>query len=325
MKQPIVVIAEHAGGEVNPVTYEMVSCAEEIGESGSASVKIVALGAEIEETARQIARTSRLPVVGIENPYLSAYNSELYKTLLADLLTDIDPSYVLSAHTTRGMDFLPGLAVRLKGVQISAVEGVARENGAVSFFRSFYNGKIVGKVAPKGRPVFLTVQPGAFEPFTPEGPLRETVELQASEGTPERLRSLGIRPAAANGSELAEAEVIVAAGKGIRKKENLTLIYRLASLFAKSAVAGSRPVCDSGWLDYKQQVGLTGAAVSPKLYIACGISGAAQHLAGMRGAAFIVAINTDPDAAVFNVADVAVVEDLTVFIPAFLKAQEASS
>ncbi|MBW2616973.1 MAG: electron transfer flavoprotein subunit alpha/FixB family protein, partial [Deltaproteobacteria bacterium] len=123
-------------------------------------------------------------------------------------------------------------------------------------------------------------------------------------------------------SALTEADVIVSAGKGIGRKENLEIIERLAALFPKSAVAGSRSVCDSKWLDRNRQVGYTGATVSPKLYIAAGISGATQHIAGMRSSGFIVAINSDPNAAIFNVSDVCVVEDLTTFVPVFIDSHE---
>jgi electron transfer flavoprotein alpha subunit len=139
---------------------------------------------------------------------------------------------------------------------------------------------------------------------------------------PRRSRSLGVKRVRTENAGLAQADVIVSAGRGIGKRENLDLIHRLAELFPRSAVGGSRPICDLGWLGYKHQIGQTGATVTPKLYIACGISGASQHLAGMRGAHFIVGINTDPHAAIFNVADVVVAEDVTTFIPTLLKAYQ---
>ncbi len=121
---------------------------------------------------------------------------------------------------------------------------------------------------------------------------------------------------------ITEAGVIVSAGQGLGDKENVDLMYQLAALFTKSAVAGSRIVCDLGWLEYRCQVGVTGATVSPRLYIACGISGAVQHLVGMRNSEYIVAINKDPAAAIFQIADICIVEDLTTFIPAFIEAYE---
>ena len=141
------------------------------------------------------------------------------------------------------------------------------------------------------------------------------VERFRVHGRPQRIRALGIAAAEIQDLDLTLADVIVCAGRGVGSAENIDAVRRLAALFPKSAVACSRPVCDLGWMDYRHQVGLTGRTVAPKLYIACGVSGAAQHLAGMRGAGFVVAVNKDPHAAIFQVADVGVVEDLAAFIP----------
>jgi electron transfer flavoprotein alpha subunit len=134
---------------------------------------------------------------------------------------------------------------------------------------------------------------------------------------------LGVRPVELDDTGLADARVIVSAGKGIGKKENLSLLYCLAELFSKSTVAGSRLVCDMEWLEKQRQVGITGNTVAPELYIACGISGAVQHVAGMGDAGFVVAVNTDPHAAIFNVSDICIVEDVTTFIPEVLAAYKA--
>jgi electron transfer flavoprotein alpha subunit len=146
------------------------------------------------------------------------------------------------------------------------------------------------------------------------------VEVRTVSGLTPASRSKGAAPPPADSARIAEAEVLVAAGHGVGGPENLDLIRRLAALFPKSAVAGSRIACDLGWLEYQRQVGVTGATVSPRLYIACGISGAVQHVAGMRGSGFVVAINKDPAAAIFREADVCIVDDLTRFIPAFIEA-----
>ena len=131
---------------------------------------------------------------------------------------------------------------------------------------------------------------------------------------------MGVIQARKDNQTIAEADIIISAGRGIGKKENLNLIYKLADIFSKSAVGGSRPLCDLGWLDYQQQIGITGMSVSPNLYFALCISCAIQHLSGIRGARFIVAVNTDPNAAIFNMADICIVEDLTTFIPALIEA-----
>ena len=165
----------------------------------------------------------------------------------------------------------------------------------------------------------VTVAPGAFRPAAAVGEARGSVTERVIERTPRGSRVLGTRRGEPADPGLARAEVIVSAGRGIGRRENLALVERLAALFPRSAVGGSRPICDAGWLPYRRQVGVTGATVAPRLYVACGISGSSQHRTGMRGAGFVVAINTDPDAAIFQVADVGVVEDLATFIPLVLR------
>jgi electron transfer flavoprotein alpha subunit len=324
MEKSIVVLAEHFEGEVRPVTYELLSGAAEIAAVQPAPIHVVVLGGgEVEGLARRIAGQTGAHVIAVMNPDLLRYNGELYKALLGNLLPELDPSYVLAPHTTRGMDFMPGLALRLGGGSLSAVVGMGlQEGGGIYFVRPLYNGKIQAKVCPTTDLVFLTIQPGAFQPRTSENTGEGSVDLRQRNLNPERVRAYGGRRPQSKGFPLAEAEVIVAAGRGIGKKENLALVTRLASLFPRSAVGGSRPVCDSGWLDYSRQVGLTGSVVTPKLYIACGISGAAQHLAGMRGASYVVAINKDPEAEMCRMSDLCIVEDLTTFIPTLLKVKE---
>jgi electron transfer flavoprotein alpha subunit len=168
--------------------------------------------------------------------------------------------------------------------------------------------------------VILTVQPGIFKADKNSGSQSGRVTMLAASARNRQSRSLGIKEADMDSAGIGDASVIVAAGKGIGEKENLDLIHRLAAIFPKSAVAGSRIVCDLGWLGYPCQVGVTGTTVSPQLYIACGISGAVQHVMGMQGSEFVVAINKDPSAAIFQVADICIVEDLTAFIPAFIQA-----
>jgi electron transfer flavoprotein alpha subunit len=198
------------------------------------------------------------------------------------------------------------------------VEGVRQAEGRLVLTRAAIFGKALEDIAPLGLPLAITVQPGAFPVAqageTPSPPVRVvTMEHPAC-----RSRLLESPPGPVHDQALSQAQVVVAARRGIGKPENLELLRRLAACFSGATLAGSRPVCDMGWLGYQSQVGLTGATVAPKLYLACGISGARQHTMGMAGAGFIVAINTDPQAAIFNLADVAVIEDLTRFIPAFL-------
>ena len=324
MDGSIVVLAAHQGGRVSPVTYELLALAEEIRGMIPLAVKAVILGDEVEGPAREVARAPGVEVVAVKNPNLNSYQAEIYKEVLAGLLPELGPVFVIAAHTTEGMDLSPGLAVRLGAGCISNVDRVFKDGDRICFSRAMFNGKIAAAVCPAARTTILTVQPGAFKALVPEGPDPGGIDVRVSSAAPVRSRSLGIRSVRQESSALAQADVIVAAGLGIGHEENLELITRLAALFPRSAVAGSRPVCDKGWLDYKTQVGLTGATVTPKLYIACGISGALQHTVGMQGSGFIVAVSTDPHAAIFSISDVCIVEDLTAFIPAFVAEYEKS-
>ena len=322
MKGTVVIIAEHNEGRAIPMTYELVTLAHKIREAFSLELKVVLLGAEVKTISEEIAMATGIDVVAVLNTSLANYNGELYKNILMEILSRTDPGFVLVPQTTQGMDFAPGLAIRLKAGCISGVNAMGRKEGKIYFSRTAYNGKIVSELLPMGKTTVLMVEPGAFKAHHRSSSSPGNVDLRISNAEPEKTKSLGIKNVEKEDSGLAEADVIVAAGRGIGERENLALIERLADLFPRSAVAGSRPLCDQGWMAYKSQVGLTGATVSPRLYIACGISGAIQHTVGMQGAGFIVAISTDPNAAIFNLADVCIVEDLTSFIPAFLEAYQ---
>jgi len=320
MGKMIVVIAEHFQGEPRPVTYELLAFASQLQRLFPSVVKVLIIGDDVERMAKKMARDTGLDVVGIQGSNLPSYNAELYLSILEELLRDLHPDYTCVPHTTQGWDYAPRLAVRLGASCITGVAKVHREDNRICFARTIYNGKLIALVRPSTGAAILTIQPGIFGHPIFQNPRPGSVEIRSLPVAAQRSRTIGVKKAKVEDSTLGKAEVIVSAGRGIGKKENLDLIHQLAAAFPKSAVGGSRPVCDLGWLEYRRQVGLTGAIVTPKLYIACGISGAPQHIAGMGGAGFIVAINTDLGAAIFNVADVCIIEDLTSFIPAFLEA-----
>jgi electron transfer flavoprotein alpha subunit len=335
MNHEILVIAEFSDGRVPPVTHELIAFARALAGDDSAAVCIMAPGREVRAVACDLAHETGMDVVALEDDALDPYNAEAWMAALAPRLAARKPRYICIPHTSRGCDFAPGLAVRLGAACITAVEDFRRQDGFISFARSIFNGKIRMHIAPQTDVAVLCVLPGAFkaaieyqgrpDPLPLPGMKQDEyfqdpgssghVEVLKSRDRPQKIRALGVIPAAAQDLDLALADVIVSAGRGIGAEENLEWIRRLAGLFPKSAMGCSRAVCDLGWLDYKHQVGLTGRTVAPKLYIACGISGAVQHIAGMRGSRVIVAINKDPRAAIFQVADVGIVEDLITFIP----------
>ena len=320
MGKEIAVIAEHAEGQIRPVTYELVAFAKKLQRaSGTTPIRVILLAGNVKGLAQDLADSTGLDVTAMQLPEMAYYTGELYTHVLAEHLADLDPSFVCIAQTSQGSDYAPALAVKLGAACISGVREIKKHEGHICFSRVLYNGKIIARLKPTSPTAILTVQPGIFKAEENTGSRSGRVTILATSARNRQSRSLGIKQADTDTAGIGDANVIVAAGRGIGEKENLEFIHRLAALFTKSAVAGSRIVCDMGWLGYQCQVGVTGTTVSPQLYIACGISGAVQHVMGMQSSEFIVAINKDPSAAIFQVADICIVEDLTVFIPEFIR------
>lgn len=323
MKRPdryaIAVVAEQRQGKVAPVTRELIACARVMQEAEALDAAVVVLGDGVEAAAEEIAAADGLPVFALQGPGLALYSAEVFQQALQTLLQELQPTYICMAHSSQGLDLAPGLAVRLRAACITGVERVTVEEGRFLFSRPVFNGKLLAEIGSQSDTTLLTVASGAFRPSAAGLTDGGSVQLREYRGAAIATRMLGVELARRQDRALAQAEVIVAAGRGIGSRENLALVEELAALFPRSAVAGSRPVCDQGWLPYASQVGMTGATVAPRLYLACGISGSRQHTVGMAGSQFIVAISTDPDAAIFDLADIGIVEDLTRFIPVLLE------
>jgi electron transfer flavoprotein alpha subunit len=319
MEKSIVVIAEHAAGYIKPVTHELLAFANKIKQAIPLSIKVVILGEEVIHLAQKIAGNCGFDVTAVQIPGMAHYNGEATIHALTEILPTMRPAFVCIAQTSQGMDYAPVLAVKLNAACITGIEDCLEVQGHLCFARPLYGGKVYVHIRLMSATSILTVQPGIFKADGTKSTGSGTTVITTMTSLVRRSRSLGIKPSAADTAAITDADVIVAAGQGIGDKANLDLIQDLAALFAKSAVAGSRIVCDRGWLAYRCQVGVTGATVAPRLYIACGISGAVQHVSGMRGSEFIVAINKDPAAAIFHTADVCIVEDLTTFIPIFIE------
>ncbi|MFO7840398.1 MAG: electron transfer flavoprotein subunit alpha/FixB family protein [Desulfosalsimonadaceae bacterium] len=320
----IAVIAAHDRGRILPETYDVAAFALELQKHRNGAVRILALGAETGAIAAEIAGKTGQAVDAITCPELGQYCGEVYRRILADRFRGNLPAYILAANNSQGLDFAPALAATLESACITGVTGMRRQDSGLIFQKPAYGGKVKANVRAPAACCVLTLQPGTFRLDTEKrrpGPVTsKTVSCPM-----EHTRISGIRPAAGDSSAITEARVIIAAGNGLGEEENMELIHSLARLFAKSAVAGTRTVCDRGWLGYHQQVGVTGATVSPDLYIACGISGAVQHVMGMQGSGLVISINTDGRAAIFNESDFCIVEDLTRFIPLLLETYESRS
>ncbi|NTW52504.1 MAG: electron transfer flavoprotein subunit alpha/FixB family protein [Chlorobiaceae bacterium] len=246
------------------------------------------------------------------------YNPEVHKRLVLKAIDQERPDAVVFLHSSYGWDLAPRVAAAMKVAQVSAVTGIDGEGFTVDSC----NGKMRRTVKPSTSSFVLTLQPGAFPALRISG-IPEIIPIDADQAT--RVEYIGSRKPEA-GVDLSRATVIVSAGRGIGKQEHLDLVRDLASVLG-GEIGASRPVVDAGWLQRSLQVGTTGQTVSPELYVACGISGAIQHVAGMRGAGFVLAVNTDRDAPIGDVADLLVVADIVQFLPALtsrIKAWQAS-
>ena len=292
-------VGEYREGKLLDTIYELVGFAGKIG----ADTAVVLVG-----DAANVPRYDGTLYLADAAKY-GEYNPDLHKQLILAAVAKEDPDYVVFPHSSYGWDLAPRVAANLKIAQVSEVIGIA--DG--SFEVGCCNAKMRRTVKPAGSKAVLTVQAGAF---SLEGEAQGTpsvVALQVDGSG--KVEFLGYEPAEAKDVDLAKAEVIVSAGRGIGKKDNVPIIAALAKALG-GELGASRPVVDAGWVGHSHQVGTTGQTVGPKLYVACGISGAIQHLAGMKKSDFIVAINKDKDAPIGEVANVLIVADVLQFVPA---------
>lgn len=313
------VLAEHADGIVQPVTYEVLAFAVNVADSVDGRIRVVVVGHPVGPMAEQIARRTGCDVIAVESEAARTYSNEAYRDLIRSLALPTPPRYLFVPHTTTGWDLAPALAVDLGASSLSAVCGFACEGGLV-FQRRILNGKILQEVRPvKGGHAVVTVAPGTASPHGSKGDRPGIVQVVQKEAKRTKARVLGTVEPPPSSVRLRDADVIIAAGRGVGDAENLACIRELAGLFKRSAVGASRPLCDMGLLPISCQVGMTGQTVSPKLYIACGISGAVQHTMGMKNADLVVAVNTDRNAPLCREAHYAVVADLHAFVPVLVE------
>ena len=313
----IIAIPPHTESEA--AVFELAACARTLQYLIGAEIRMVRVGPKAPANGQEIAEATGIDVCTVPIEDSKQATAEAFTAILADVAADAEPAWIVLPHTATGLDTAPALAVSLNGACITGVEKIEKTDNGISFTREIFNGKLTTRLIPETENTVISVQTGAFaaEPLSAQSAGSHAV--RRIETNQLRSRFNGIRAETADTASLDASDVLVAAGNGIKDREDLELIHQLAGLFPKSAVCGSRPICDKNWLPHSRQVGVTGAVVSPKLYIACGISGASQHLAGIRQAKLIVAINKDQRAAICNAADVCIIEDLTTFIPLLIE------
>lgn len=296
---------------------ELVACANRLGCSDPARIALFIAGSNVAAAGAELARETGLDVIACEHEQLSRTNSELLSELLRATVAELRPRLVCLFHTIGNCRVAASMAVVLGFACVTGVESCELSAEGPIFRRGVFNGKLLQTVMPATQGTIVTILPGAFRPDgadsaarRPEAACRVINSILKSTCTP-----LGIIPEPADETiKLEDADVVVAAGRGIGNRENLAVVEETARIFENATVAGSRPLCDLKWLPHSRQVGSTGRTIAPRLYLACGISGAQQHLAGIKGAQFTVAINTDPDAAIFAHADCIIVEDAVPFL-----------
>jgi len=311
----IIVIAEHRRGELRDVTWEMLSKGRQLAESTSAELGVALLGKGMNPLAGAL-KSKVKRVLLIEDPRLEAFNPETYKKVLIQLITERKPFLTLIGHTAMGMDYAPRLAVSLKMPLATDCIGIEVKDESLSLIRQLYGGKVNAEVSfTKKGPFMITVRPGAF-PVVEKEPLAGEIVSISSPLTDEGLarRFVEFVEAAAGEVDITQADILVSVGRGIKEIANIPIVKELADALG-APLACSRPVVDKKWLPKGCQVGTSGKTVKPKVYIAVGISGAFQHIAGMKGAGTIIAINKDPKAPIFSVAQYGIVADLFKIVP----------
>jgi electron transfer flavoprotein alpha subunit len=315
MPNGIIVFAEHRGGAFNKTSFEAMAAAQQLGASLGQTVSAVVLGTDA-TLAGEVAAYKLDKVISVENPKLADYTPDGYADAMERAVRALDPQFIIMPHTYLVRDYAPKLAARFGKDLISDCVRATASDGAVTFSRRIFQGKIDADVVASGEPpVFATFQSGAYRADQAE----RGASAVAVESLPVEVGEVRMQPEepfqeVKQAVDLTKADTIIAIGRGIKGQEHIALAQQLADLLG-GEIAASRPICDAGWLPIDRQIGSSGQTVTPKLYIALGISGAIQHLVGMKNASTIVAVNKDPEAPIFDIADYGIVGDLFEVIP----------
>ena len=315
----ILVIAEQKDGKLNRASWETIAAAQQL--AGSLPIKVAVVGQSVAAVAAELAEGAVAEVIAVEHAALAQYTPDAFVQALQQVITQVAPAVVMLPHTYQTRDFSPTLATRMDRALITDVIGVNGEATTASYARPMFQGKLTADVQPQGpAPHLITVQIGAFRAdaaakgaaAAPIANASVTIDESALRQKPEAPFQ-----EAKQAVDLSQAERIVSVGRGIKSQENIAVAEQLAKAFG-AELAASRPICDNGWLPMERQIGSSGQTVAPKLYVALGISGAIQHLVGMKGARTIVAINKDAEAPIFEVADYGIQGDLFELAPAII-------
>jgi len=322
MPETILVVVEQREGKLNRVSWETLAAGQAIASETGWALEAAVVGSGVEAVAREVAAKKLGKVYDVESVALTPYTPDVFSAGLKQFLENKQPRLVLMPHTYQVRDFVPQLATAMGRTVISDAIGYRKNSEKLLFTRQMFQGKFSADVGFScDPPWFVTFQSGAFrgdkvEAGASAAPV-ETVNIDIPANI-SRNRPQPVFKEAKQAVDLTQAEIIVSVGRGIKEQKNIELARQLADALG-GEIAASRPICDSGWLPMDRQIGSSGQTVSPKLYLALGISGAIQHVVGMKGARSVVAINKDSEAPIFEIADVAVVGNLFDIVPPLIE------
>lgn len=322
MADSILVIVEQREGKLNRVSWETITAGQALSAETGWILEAAVAGSGVGNLASEIAGKKVAKVYAIESPKLEPYTPDAFAAALKQFIASKQPRLVLMPHTYQVRDFVPKLATAMQRTAISDCIGYKKDGDKLLFTRQMFQGKLAADVSfACEAPWFVTFQNGAFRGDKVEagaGPAPvETVQIEIAGGVI-RNKPQEVFKEAKQAVDLTQAEIIVSVGRGIKEQKNIELAKQLAEALG-GELAASRPICDSGWLPMDRQIGSSGQTVAPKLYLALGISGAIQHIVGMKGARTIIAINKDSEAPIFEIADFAVVGNLFDIVPPLIE------
>jgi len=325
----VLAVLEQRAGAWNRASFETLAAAQQIARELDTTASAAVLGQNISALANELATRQLAAVYAFEHELLKEYTPDAYTLALAAYIDRFKPAIVLFPHTYQVRDFLPKLATRLGRVAVSDAVSHRIESGQLVLVRQLFQGKVNVDIRFAGdAPYLASLQAGAYRADrVVEGaaPIEMPIEMMLPSIQPGDVRTRPLEPfrESQRAVDLSAAELIVSVGRGIKEAGNIPLIEELARALG-AELAASRPICDAGWLPMERQVGSSGQTVAPKMYMAIGISGAIQHLVGMKGARTVVAINKDANAPIFEVADYGIVGDLFQIVPALIEAIQKS-
>ncbi|MGE5053762.1 MAG: electron transfer flavoprotein subunit alpha/FixB family protein [Acidobacteriota bacterium] len=322
MPDTILVVVEQREGKLNRVSWETITAGQAIAAATGWGLEAAVVGSGVNSIASEVAGKKVAKVYDIESPKVEPYTPDAFAAGLKQFLESKQPKLVLMPHTYQVRDFVPKLATAMGRTVISDCIGFKHEGGMVVFTRQMFQGKLAADVSfTSDAPWFVTFQNGVFRGDKAEAggaaAAVETVNVEIADGVI-RNKPQEVFKEAKQAVDLTQAEIIVAVGRGIKEQKNIEIAKNLADALGGD-LAASRPICDSGWLPMDRQIGSSGQTVAPKLYLALGISGAIQHIVGMKGSRAIIAVNKDSEAPIFEIADYAVVGNLFEIVPPLIE------